>query len=271
MSPVDVVALREQLSARDMAILETLRTHRMASTAQLRRLHFTEPFASVAAATRATTRVLGRLEGHGLITRLERRIGGVRKGSTSLIWQLASTGDRLLAVHHGEAKRRRYVEPHSVAFTAHTVAVTELAVVLREAATSGRLDQVRIEPEPTCWRSFLGAHGQRQILKPDLYVVTAAGDFEDHWFLEIDLATEHPPVVVRKARIYQRYADTGAHQATHEIFPATVWVVPTEARKHALQRALRAGKDISPELFRVLTTAEFLPAVLAGSDQPGGP
>jgi hypothetical protein len=271
MSPLDVVALRERLSDRDIAILETLRAHRMASTDQLRRLHFTEPFGSVAAATRATTRVLGRLEGHSLIARLERRIGGVRKGSTSLIWQLASTGDRLLAIHHGEAKRRRYIEPRTAAFTAHTIAVTELAVRLREAVREGQLDQVGIETEPSCWRSFLGAHGQRETLKPDLHVVTAAGEFEDHWFFEADLASEHPPVVARKAQIYQRYAETGAHQDKHGVFPITVWIVPTLARKHALERALRAGKGLTPGLFRVATTDEFLTAVLAGGDQPAGP
>lgn len=270
MTPRDVIRLRERLVDRDHEILESLRTHRIASTAQLRRLHFHRPFASTAAASRATTRVLNRLEGYGLIVRLDQRIGGARGGSNSLAWQLGATGDRYLAVLHGSDTRRRYTEPRAT-FLEHTLAVTELAVQLVEHSRAGRFELLDLQSEPGCWRAFLGAHGRREILKPDLYVVTAVDGYEDHWFLELDLGTEHPPVVARKALVYQRYAATGAHQAAHEVFPATVWVVLNESRRAALERALASTPGLSAEVFRVITSEAFRDTIRAGGDPPSGP
>ncbi|MFK4102897.1 replication-relaxation family protein [Streptomyces sp. NPDC019531] len=256
MSPVDVASLLLRLSERDVAVLESLRAHRLLTTALIRRLHFAHGHATVTAAAGAAMRVLARLESHGLVARLERRIGGVRSGSSGIVWQLGATGERLLRTMRGETKRRRYVEP-SPAFTAHTLAVAEHAVTLREFADEGSIELVSVETEPSCWRSFVSPHGTREWLKPDLYAVTASGDFEDHWFFEIDRATEHPTAVVRKAKAYQRYAATGAHQARHGLYPAVVWVVPDSARRTALEAALEADKAVQPELFQVITTDGF--------------
>jgi hypothetical protein len=168
---------------------------------------------------------------------------------------------------HGQKQRRRYVEP-SAAFTAHTLAVAELAVTLHELQDRRAVELISVETEPSCWRSFVGAHGMLEWLKPDLYVVTASGDYEDHWFLEADLATEHPPVVVRKAKVYQRYAATGAHQARHGLFPAVAWVVPDTARQGAIRAALSADPTIQPALFRVVTTGEFNPLITGDHPDP---
>jgi hypothetical protein len=255
-SPTDTTSLLHHLSERDVAILESLRAHRLLKTDQIRRLHFAFGHATVAAASGATMRVLTRLESHGLVVRLARRIGGVRAGSAGIAWQLGSTGERLLRTMHGQTQRRRYVEP-SAAFTGHTLAVAELAVQLHELQDGRVVELVSVETEPGCWRSFVGPHGALEWLKPDLFVVTASGDYEDHWYLEADLATEHPPVVVRKAKVYQRYAATGAHQARHGLFPAVAWVVPDTARQGAIQAALAADPTIQPALFRVVTTGQF--------------
>jgi Replication-relaxation len=256
MSPAAVTSLLLRLSERDVAILESLRTHRLLKTDHVRRLHFAHGHATVAAAAGATMRVLTRLADHKLVSRLERRIGGVRAGSSGIVWQLGSTGERLLRTMHGEQHRRRYVEP-TPAFAAHTLAVAELAVQLHELHDQGAVELIRLETEPSCWRSFVGPHGSQEWLKPDLFAVTASGDYEDHWLLEADLATEHPPVVVRKAKVYQRYAATGAYQARHGLFPAVAWVVPDTARQGAIQAALSADPALQPALFRVVTATEF--------------
>jgi len=259
--------LVESLTPRDRAILETLRMHRLASTVQLRRLHFTEPFGSTSAATRAAQRVLLRLENRDLIARLNRRIGGARKGSASLIWQLGSAGDRVLAMLHNE-KRRRNLEPNSGGFVRHGLAVTALAVSLHEALAAGEIDELQLTGEPRNWLHFLGLHGRPEILKPDLTALAVAGDFEDHLFIERDLGTEHAPAIAKKALIYQRYAQTGRYQAEHGLFPAVVWVVSDTSRQAALERALRNVKGLTPGIHRVVTEAGFLPAVLAGGDVP---
>jgi Replication-relaxation len=266
-SPAAVTSLLMWLSERDVAVLESLRAYRLLTTAHIRRLHFAHGHATITAASGATMRVLTRLDAHGLVTRNKRRIGGVRAGSSGITWQLGSTGERLLRTMHGERHRRRYVEP-SPAFTAHTLAVAELAIRLRELHDAGAVELVVLETEPACWRSFVGPHGTLEWLKPDLYAVTASADYEDHWFIEADLATEHPPVIVRKAKMYQRYAAAGVHQARHSLFPAVVWVVPDTARRTALEAALAADKAIQPELFRVVTTNDFTQLVASGDPDP---
>lgn len=270
MSPSDTASLLLRLSDRDVAVLESLSTYRLLTTTQVRRLHFTDGHATIGAASGATMRVLSRLESHGLLARLTRRIGGVRAGSSGIVWQLGSTGERLLRTMHGLPKRRRYVEPSPV-FTAHTLAVAELAIRLRELASRGAIELLAVETEPSCWRSFLGPHATREWLKPDLSVVTGIGDFEDHWFVEADLATEHPPVIVRKAHVYQRYAATGAHQARHGLFPAVAWVVPDSARQRAVQAALAADPGLQPALFRVATTDEFSGLICSGHSEAEPP
>jgi hypothetical protein len=256
--PRETVAdLLLHLSDRDLAVLDSLHELRLLTTELLRRLHFTyERHATEAAAAVAAMRVLGRLETHGLVARLKRRIGGVRAGSSGIVWQLGATGERLLRVLRGENKRRRYIEP-SALFVDHALAIAELAVCLRELDRSRALELVTLESEPACWRSFLAPHGARSRLKPDLFAITASGEYEDHWFIEVDRATEHPGVVVRKAAVYQRYAATGAHQAEYGLFPVVLWVVPDQKRQQVIAAALTAERGLQRELFRVITKEQF--------------
>jgi hypothetical protein len=272
--PREAVAdLLLQLSDRDRAVLDSLRELRLLTTELLRRLHFThqqptaegKTHATQSAAAVAAMRVLSRLEARGLVARLKRRIGGVRAGSSGIVWQLGATGERLLRVLHGEEKRRRYIEP-SALFVDHTLACATLAVQLREMDRCGALELVTLEAEPACWRSFLAPHGARTWLKPDLFAITASGEFEDHVFIEVDRATEHPGAVVRKAAVYQRYAATGAHQAEYGLFPAVLWVVPDERRRRALTSALGAEQGIQSGLFRVVTEQQFQAAITGKGD-----
>lgn len=208
-------------------------------------------------------RVLTRLEDLQLTVRMQRRIGGVRAGSEGITWHLGATGERLLRNLHGDTHRRRYSEPEAD-FVAHTLAKAELAVQLHEVSYGGTVELINLEAEPTNWKSFIGPLGTREWLKTDVYAVTATGDYEDHWFLEADRSSEHPPYVVRKAKVYQRYAATGVYQARHGLFPAVVWVVPDVTRQKALQTALASDRTIQSELFRVITTDAFSAFITAG-------
>lgn len=266
----NITTLLEQLSDRDLHILESLRTHRVLTTALIRRLHFpvgTELrdrgdrlHATEMAASVATIRVLARLESHGLVARLSRRIGGVRAGSSGITWQLGASGERLLRALHSDSARRRYSEPSSD-FIAHTLAAADLAIQLQELARAGVIELLTLEAEPECWRTFLAPTGARAWLKPDLFAVTAGGDYEQHLFIEADRATEHMPVIVRKALVYRQYANTGIHQAQHGLFPVVVWVVPNERRKTTIEAALvdepALRELVAAEAFRVVTTEDF--------------
>ncbi|ARP69320.1 hypothetical protein LK07_05535 [Streptomyces pluripotens] len=274
----DISSLLELLSDRDLSILESLRTHRVLTTALIRRLHFpitgepTEPgtnkgHATEMAASVATIRVLTRLESRRLIARLSRRIGGVRAGSSGISWQLGASGERLLRARHADPARRRYSEP-SPSFIAHTLAAADLAIRLYELARAGVIELLALEAEPEAWRTFLSAHGARQWLKPDLFAVTAGGDYEHHLFIEADCATEHAPVIVRKALQYQQYARAGIHQQEHGLFPAVVWVVPDAKRQNAIRAALesepRLREPVTAGLFQVVTSEEF-PALITSA------
>ncbi len=180
MSPQSWSQLVEQLSPRDLAILDDLERFRLLTSRQIQRLHFAvgSAHATVSAATRATQRALTKLERYGILARLQHRVGGVRHGSQGIVWQLTSTGSRLQQERSGRHNRHRYSEPATL-FVDHTLAVAECAVHIREMERAGCLEVVELTTEPDNWRTFLGKHAQAVTLKPDLSLVTASSDYED--------------------------------------------------------------------------------------------
>lgn len=265
MSDLDPLTLAKELNERDLRVLRTLRAHRLATTRQLQRWHYTDGFGDSATALRSAQRALRRLAGHRLIARLYYRIGGQQHGAESVVWQLDVAGDRLLAVLNAE-KRRRYIEPRR-AFIEHTVGVTELAVQLIEAQRRGDLAELALTSEPANWQRFLGQHGRSEILKPDLLAVTASDEFEDHWMFEWDTGSEHQSVITRKALVYERFAAAGTYQQAHGgVLPVVLWIVPSEVRREQIEQALRNARNLTADVHRVVTAEQFLPTVLAGSE-----
>lgn len=260
MSPQHTRDLGFHLTERDTRILEDLERFRLLTTRQIQRLHLpAKPYgdhATVSAATRGTTRILTRLEGLKAVARLERRIGGHEHGSALTIWQLGYSGERYLRLRRGGTARTQYLEP-SRAFTSHMLAIADVAVALREQAGAGRFDLLALDAEPTCWRTFTTGSGTTT-LKPDLFVVTADATTETHSFVEVDLSTEHVPVVLRKCRTYQRYCRTGEEHAQRGLFPAVVWIVPTSKRARQLHDAIHAARDLDPSLFWITTADQAL-------------
>ncbi|MGF2948230.1 replication-relaxation family protein [Microbacterium alcoholitolerans] len=257
MSALSLVALEMHLSDRDIRVLDDLERFRFLTTRQLQRLHLPAAplgsHATVSSATRGTTRILNRLEQLGVIGRLARRIGGIKHGSALIVWQLGPAGDRFLRARRGDPKRRRYEEPGRT-FLSHTLAVADAAVNLIEQASAGRFELLELELEPACWRTFTSGSSTAISLKPDLLVVTADAHTETHSFVEIDRGTEHLPAVLRKCRIYQRYAATGIEQEKRSLFPAVVWVVPDPLRAARIRSAVDADAHLASELFWIITT-----------------
>ncbi|WP_448712230.1 replication-relaxation family protein [Microbacterium profundi] len=127
-----------------------------------------------------------------------------------------------------------------------------------EQATAGRFDLLELDLEPACWRIFTGTANTVVTLKPDLLVVTANTTTETHSFVEVDRGTEHLPAVLRKCRIYQRYADTGTEQANRGLFPAVVWIVPDAVRAAKIRAAIAADKALRADLFWTVTPEQAL-------------
>jgi hypothetical protein len=142
--------------------------------------------------------------------------------------------------------------------------VVDIHVALAEATLGKALELVTVEVEPGSWRQFLGLGGERRLLRPDLAVVTAQGEYEDHWFIEADLSTEHPPTVVRKCQLYEDYRASGTEQEARGIFPRVLWVVPNQKRADKLNAAIQ-GSRLDQDLFRVITMDQLVPVVIGGA------
>lgn len=264
--PIQLDAIRLALSGRDMAILRTLAAYRLATGSQLQRMHFTG-HATDTAAARAARHAAARLAKLGLIRHLERRIGGVRSGSEGYIWHLAPVGRRILATtDDGLALARIAVTEPSQRTTDHTLAITEIGTRLTQAAHAGLLDLIEAAPEPASWRTYLSTGGGKLTLKPDLYAVTAAkgAEFEDLWFIEADLGTEHLPTIVRKAQQYQTYRNTGREQQAQGAFPKVIWIVPNETRAERITDTLAKAGRINADGHQAITLDQFIAHVADG-------
>lgn len=251
--PSKLLLLRSELSFRDDEILTFLNRHRYATTTQLRDVFFAE-HATPTAGTRACIRVLHRLLHNRLVAHLERRVGGTSRGSAASIWYLDAPGERLT---RPEGARRRRFAAVSTPFLTHTLAVTETHVTLIRHARTGAFTIERIDVEPDSWRPFLTRAGTSTILKPDLYAHLATPEYDDHWYLEIDLGTESFPVLLGKCRTYTALKATGRPQAEHGVFPRVLWLLPTEARVSRLRTAIQSAPDLDDRLFVCATTGQF--------------
>jgi hypothetical protein len=131
------------------------------------------------------------------------------------------------------------------------LAISELVVRLHEAdLLAGDLELIQLQTEPMCWRGFLGGLlAARMVLKPDLFVRVGAGAFEDRYFVEVDLATEHPSTLLSKAKRYVAYYRSGEEQRRHDVFPRVVWLVPDRARAEQIQDVLGQLPDAARRLF----------------------
>lgn len=266
-------ALTQRLSQRDLDVLASLQQYRFVTTQQIARLHFEATPES--AVPRRVNHALARLRALGVVTTLERRIGGVRAGSAGYVWTLTDGGRRVTAATSGETRppRVRAYEP-SVAFLEHTLAVGETALVAHEAARRGACRILTLEVEPEAWRPYVGPTGAVVRLKPDLAIVTEAGGFEDRWFIEVDRDTEPPSRVIAKCLAYERYRATGIEQREHGVFPATVWLVPSERRATQLRERIDGDPRLSQQMYAVITLDRFADLLGSGlesfNDKTGG-
>ena len=245
-------------------LLALVAAHRFATTTQLARLTAPE-YASSASALRQTQRHLASLAQQRLLTSLERRVGGWQGGSAVTIWAATTRGHRLVAPDEGEGEVPRRQRPREVSttFLDHLLAITEVRTSIEEAVRQEADTEAMVALEPDCWRTRLSPSGQPQVLRPDLAVTVTSPSYEDRYLIEVDRATENPGRVIATCWRYQEHQATSAQVSDGGVFPLVVWLVPTDRRRHRLERAIAHRTGLLRDLFRVIRLDQ-LPTLIHG-------
>jgi hypothetical protein len=239
-----LAAIRAALAATDWPLVETVQQFGFVSTPQLARIHFGDDDA----ASRAGRRAVSRLSELGVLSALERRIGGVRRGSDGMVWRLGVAGTRLLDCAH-----RTLGEP-GLHHLQHSLAIVDLYARLKSAERRGEANVLRFEAEPLCWREYLGPHGEPVVLKPDGYVDLRLDGGRRLWFVEVDRGTVSTATLRKKLRRYGEYFETGQEQQRGPgVFPRVVWATDIARRTAHLACLCREENErLGMELHRLL-------------------
>jgi len=250
-----VEALRGKLNTRQWSSLRDIGRLGVATGRQLERLHYDHSDSG----RRLARLELSQLVDWQVLQRLTRRIGGVRSGSKGYVYALGLAGQRLLWPN-----RARYRQPWTPRprYLRHALNVSDLYVRLREAETEQPIQLSIYDAEPRCWRSFAGPGGAPTTLKPDAYVELNVGDFEDRYFIEVDLASGDGPRILAKAKTFVRYWQSGKEQEESQVFPIVLWVTTTEERRSFIVDVLT---KLAPDQWQVfaVTTIDKAAALMA--------
>ena len=251
-------------SGRDLAVLRDVGRLGHTSADQLRRLHFAE--GSEVGRRRRAQAALRRLTEDGYLHRLPRRVGGTGSGSAGFVYCLGYRGQRLVLPVLFPGRRARTPEEVGTSFVGHSLAVAELVVGLVEAKRDQRCSELVLEAEPSCWRNYLGLHGAKRSLRPDMGVRLSVAGRQLVWFVEVDRGTEGLRQIRAKGRQYLEYWRTGQEQQRlGGVFPKVLWSVPDRRRQELLLRTLGELPPPAGEMF-VVSTAEGSAAVLVGEE-----
>lgn len=246
-SDQQLAAIDLALTDRDKQILAIIREAKYLLTGQLQRLF--------SLSSRGyTTRLLRKLKDYGLINALPPKHVAER---TECIWYLTEAGERLFNLGKEKPRVRKVVERNTFTYLRHIIAVAEVYVqVIELTRKDPEITLARHQFEPTCWR-FYNHHDKDITLKPDLMLVTNLDDFEDKWFIEMDLNTEDIHVIMEKCKRYHQYYATGIEHKKHGIFPMVVWIVPNARRRKLIEENIRSTFMDKQKIFIVITPDEL--------------
>jgi hypothetical protein len=155
-------------------------------------------------------------------------------------------------------------------FVDHSVAAAEIYVQLVEAERAGALELIDHEPEPDCWRHFLGPIGEAVSLRPDAFVSVGKDDYEFRSFVEVDRGTVGSSALLRKLTTYADYWRSGIEQRQHVVFPRVVWSVEHDRRAELLHGLIARLPDDARRLFVVTTPARQIDTLAGADADPGG-
>jgi len=243
-----VMALAETLTDREWSILTTINRLRLATGLQLERLHFAELTGKSRSVVR--WRVLKRLVDAQALMPLARRVGGSLRGSAQLTYALDVAGERLLRLRRNlsqTTERIRRPGPIGDRFVAHTLATSELYVQLVERSQAESFALDAFQAEPAAW----WPNGAGGWMKPDAYLSISADEFTDHWWIEVDLATEAVPTLRGKFLAYIDFVALG-QLGPGDVVPRVLVTVPTLTRRDVIASVVAKLPAPADELFAVV-------------------
>lgn len=140
----------------------------------------------------------------------------------------------------------------------HSLAVAELHTLLMEGDRSRRFELLALSAEPACWREYAGGIGSQgqATLKPDSYVRLGVGDYEDSYFVEVDMGSEGSHTLGRKLGEYVAYQASGSEQEQRGVFPRVLWLAPDTERAEVIGDCVEGLPPASRELFAVALQAD---------------
>ena len=224
-----------RLSPRDLAVIRSVRLLSQVTTAQLQRLHFSEPETSPVSRPGRTRRALRRLVVAGEIARVETRGIG----------------------HHiGGSDSYTYTPPRRTARVRkpHTVDVAELYVRLRGEEVAGRCRML----EFACENLFV--EGRKNKVDAYVWLETSAG--RSDWYIEVDRGSEDRDDIKAKVRAYTVAA------RKRNPFPRVLFVVtynyerPLEDQVALIKSVIKRAEF--PEMFGVCMSFDEAIAALCG-------
>lgn len=260
-----VMALAEALTEREWSILATVNRLRLAIGLQLERLHFAELTSKSRSVVR--WRVLKRLVDAQALVPLARRVGGSLRGSAQLTYALDTAGERLLRLRRNlsqTTERIRRPGPIGDRFVAHTLATSELCVQLTERSRAESFTLDGFQAEPAAW----WPNGDGGWMKPDAYLSISAGEFTDHWWIEVDLATEAVPTLRGKFLAYIDFVALG-QLGPGGVMPRVLVTVPTPERRDVIASIVTKLPAPADELFAVVLHCEAVSWLTAELSEAG--
>ena len=239
LNDAQLMQLASRLTDRDRRIALDCYEHRLLTTEQLRRLHFTTP--------RKARQRLSELYELRVLDRF-RPAWQQGKGTTPHHWTLDAAGAHVVAAARGITRRElAWTREPAAALVASTIrehlhAVNDFATRLHEEArhAGGGLSR---------WLGERGAHElMRGILTPDSYLaLDLPGEPARHVLLELDRGTEDHARLQAKAR---RYAKAIPRSHLHKLDPLILLLVPTAGRAQAVAASLlEAPRPVAVEAW----------------------
>jgi hypothetical protein len=148
-------------------------------------------------------------------------------------------------------------------YVRHVLAVSEMYVALTEQAQRGNVQLVQFAAEPASW----WPDGRGGWMKPDAFAKVSGNEHTDHWWIEVDLATEHLPTVRRKLMAYWEFYRRG-ELGPGQLMPWVLVTVPDAKRASDVVRLIRQLPQQSQELFTVALDKDAADSIVRKLDQP---